>query len=361
MKQKNSFPHIIIMMLVGAAGGFLGALYMIDTPTSWVNIIIAVGTLILSFIFHLIIHEFGHLLFGKATGYQVLSFRVFSHMWVKNSDKIEYKRLSVPGTLGQCLMIPPEKKDGNFPFKLYLLGGGLMNIFASVLVLGVTLSLDFRSIHILAFVMAGLLAAGLNLTPFSFNDGMMLKNSIKKVEVRQFLYNQLKVNSLTSTGTAYLELPQELIEKPELLNYQDLFHIWVMLVHYNRALEGQRFIEAREIIDEVWTNIDKTNFYRQEVAKEWMFIHLYLNEQLEVVENMWKQKELQVSISAKMISHSRLKAMFAWRMEGNEEKASQFFAEAIEYGKRHPNEGDAQMEYNLIKHCQQQLKERQHA
>ena len=28
--------------------------------------------------------------------------------------------------------------------------------------------------------------------------------------------------------------------------------------------------------------------------------------------------------------------MFAWRMEGNEEKASQFFAEAIEYGKRHP-------------------------
>ena len=60
---------------------------------------------------HTVIHEGGHMVFGLLTGYRFLSFRVLSFTIVKKDGKLIRKKLKVPGTLGQCLMYPPEWKD----------------------------------------------------------------------------------------------------------------------------------------------------------------------------------------------------------------------------------------------------------
>ena len=52
-----------------------------------------------------IIHETGHFIFGKLTGYRFCSFRVQNFMWVKQDGKLRLKRLSLVGTGGQCLMV----------------------------------------------------------------------------------------------------------------------------------------------------------------------------------------------------------------------------------------------------------------
>ena len=41
---------------------------------------------------HVIIHETGHFLFGRLSGYQLISFRVFSLMWLKKDHHISLKR-----------------------------------------------------------------------------------------------------------------------------------------------------------------------------------------------------------------------------------------------------------------------------
>ncbi len=52
---------------------------------------------------------------------------------LKIQGKIRRKRLSLPGTGGQCLLDPPAMDGGRFPAVLYNLGGGLANlIFAAV-------------------------------------------------------------------------------------------------------------------------------------------------------------------------------------------------------------------------------------
>lgn len=49
-------------------------------------------------------------------------------MWVKENNQLKFKSLSITGTGGQCLMSPPEMKDGKIPIILYNLGGAILNI-----------------------------------------------------------------------------------------------------------------------------------------------------------------------------------------------------------------------------------------
>ena len=86
--------------------------------------LIALGGLVLLglvFIFILvIIHEGGHLLFGLMTGWKYVSFRIGCFTLVKQDNKLKFKKTTVAGTAGQCLMSPPLCKPTECPFFLYL-------------------------------------------------------------------------------------------------------------------------------------------------------------------------------------------------------------------------------------------------
>ena len=76
----------------------------------------------------LILHEGGHYLFGKLTGYQLLSFQVKKFVYSEKNKKITYIQSGPTVIAGQCLMSPPPKGSyAEKPFKLYLLGGVMVN------------------------------------------------------------------------------------------------------------------------------------------------------------------------------------------------------------------------------------------
>ena len=66
---------------------------------------------LIAFVVHIILHELGHFVFGRLTGYQLLSFRIFSTIFYKNNGKIHKKKFAIRGTAGQCLMLPPKRKE----------------------------------------------------------------------------------------------------------------------------------------------------------------------------------------------------------------------------------------------------------
>lgn len=84
----------------------------------------------------LVIHEAGHLVFGLLSGYRFSSFRIGSLMLLKKKEKFQFCRISIAGTGGQCLMCPPDLKDGKMPFVLYNLGGSFMNLISVFLLIG---------------------------------------------------------------------------------------------------------------------------------------------------------------------------------------------------------------------------------
>ena len=70
--------------------------------------------------FTVLIHEAGHLLFGLVTGYRLVSFRLFSLILKKKDGRWRICRepAMMAGIAGQCLMAPPRKKNGRFPYRL---------------------------------------------------------------------------------------------------------------------------------------------------------------------------------------------------------------------------------------------------
>ncbi|MDY0210795.1 MAG: hypothetical protein RBQ91_05245 [Acholeplasma sp.] len=104
--------------------------------------------------FHLSIafHELGHLIFGLASGYKFLSFRYLSFMIQKDQNqRLRFKKYSVVGTGGQCLMIPPKKDP--LPIFLYNAGGVIMNVFLAI-ILALTYLLDFNG-YLNTFLLTG--------------------------------------------------------------------------------------------------------------------------------------------------------------------------------------------------------------
>ena len=162
MKKKiiNGLLQILGIMIVGgiigyAVGKIAGdTLSKVDKP----NIILFLITGVIAFVFHIIVHEAGHLFFGLLSGYKFISFRVFDFKIMKDENgkfKIRYERLA--GTGGQCLMRAPEYIEGKFKYKLYLLGGVMFNIVFSII-----FWLVLPSYYTLLFALIGFTLASLN-------------------------------------------------------------------------------------------------------------------------------------------------------------------------------------------------------
>lgn len=172
-------------------------------------------------LFHIIIHETGHLIFGLLTGYRFVSFRIFSFIFIKQGDRIIRKKYSVKGTAGQCLMMPSERnEDGSFPFVLYNLGGGLTNLIVSIPFIVVLTYIDNAVIctALFVFILSGVITGITNLIPLDLgvqNDGMNVKGMLKYKFLRDSFYLQLKVYHDLVNGKLITEYAPDMFALPD--------------------------------------------------------------------------------------------------------------------------------------------------
>lgn len=186
----------------------------------FIYFILLVVYYIVTMILHTVIHEAGHLVFGLLSGYRFLSYRVFSFTIVKKEGKLSVKKLKVPGTMGQCLMYPPEWNEAEpYPYILYNLGGGLFNIISCMLILllafiGSPLAAWIAGV----FIFTGAIFAITNLVPMTIgipNDGKNCLDCKKSKEAQRAFYLQLKMNADMSDGAELTDFPPEFFEVQE--------------------------------------------------------------------------------------------------------------------------------------------------
>ena len=164
--------------------------------------------LILGFFLSLILHELGHLIFGRLSGYQFVSFALLNRLWVKDeSGKIKLtKSARVGGALGQCLM-EPGADENDFRFILYNAGGALINIITGFLLL-IPLFFVSNFLVFAAFLGLGVIALLLGLTniiPIKNttvipNDGANIREALKSDEAAHGFYLLLRLNAQMSRG-----------------------------------------------------------------------------------------------------------------------------------------------------------------
>lgn len=136
----------------------------------------------------IIIHEAGHMIGGFITSYRFLYFRIGSTTLVRTDSGFKIRKLTVPGTGGQCIMVPPEMKDGDYPVVIYNLGGGLLNLIVSLIsiIIFKTYNLNPAITGLLEiFAIVGIYIGIVNLVPLKIinNDGaniFYLKNDLEE-------------------------------------------------------------------------------------------------------------------------------------------------------------------------------------
>ena len=105
---------------------FFGNMGNVQLSRLLLSCILSLVCLILAVFVQIILHEGGHLIFGLATGYRFVSFRVGSLTLIKEGGKFRFKRFSISGTGGQL----------DFAMGAYLSKGGKSFICMSSTVTG---------------------------------------------------------------------------------------------------------------------------------------------------------------------------------------------------------------------------------
>ena len=319
------------------------------------NITVTEG--IILFLVHIIIHEAGHLVFGLATGYSFVSFRVGSYTIVKEDGKFKSKKYNIPGTAGQCLMMPPEIKDGKYPFVIYNLGGVIMNlIFSAISILSVTIIEDMafplNSLLVL-FAIAGIFAALTNGIPFKIsgipNDAYNVMSILKDEEARRGFYLQLRVNGLLSKGIRIKDMDYSIFKLKEGSDIANPLNTGIKLMEYNWHLDNMDFDRARKSIDSFVPHFSRlVPLYTYEINCERMFLELVGECNKGLIDRLYSlQLKKYIKAAKFMIGKKRL--LMAYEAFYNEDKAKalEHYKDLKKLHKSYPVKGEADMELML--------------
>lgn len=266
MKKKFSWGQFIVFLSFLAIGGICGLLivdaldsiYMSGGETNIFTFAVGILLLYLAIFLQIIIHELGHMVFGLISGYKFSSFRIASFMWIKKAGKIEFKRMSLPGTGGQCLMAPPGNLNDPMPYRLYNLGGCLMNLITAILFFLISIPLVGAPYLRLTLQMAavmGLAYAVTNGVPMHVggvdNDGYNTFSLGKGPQAVRSFWIQLKVSELQTEGYRLKDMPAEWFEIPSDEAMLNSMNATVAVFAANRLMDEHRFEEAAELIDKL--------------------------------------------------------------------------------------------------------------
>ncbi len=343
---------ILLPLVIGGALGLGFALFvLIPQEFRLGQAVMILLSLLVFFVLHVVIHELGHLVFGKLTGYRFSSLRFFSWMLQKDAHgKYSVRKFSVLGTLGQCLMTPPEKQP--LPYHWYLLGGGLANLLTSFLALLLWHTSPFAWV----FSFIGIILGVNNLTPTGFNDGMSYRIAGSSPEQAYLLYLQLQVNSLTTRGTKYLELPTAYFEPVAEIPQRTYFNDWHTFLITSRTLFTGDWLAYREQLETLMQNYDHLlPMYQLELKKELLYSLCLTDPTDPRIQTFWQDKALQQSLKMPLIGNQRIKIAYTYAILNDFYAAKAMIREAADLVDQAPNRGDALSELELLAKLQQEF------
>ena len=249
MKQNAKKVFSVIVLSVYFALCYFMLDYMTEYPF-WILI-----SMFASVLFMFTTHELGHLIFGYLTGYQFISYRIFSLTLVKENGKFRFCRMNVPGTGGQCLMAPPEKKNGKYPFVLYNLGGILFCGILSLIPISLSLLfLDRQPIGMCLFIFGfvSFVMNLLNAIPTDgkgmVNDATNLRMALGNPRAQNALWNQLQYCALHARNIRTADMPEEIFFIPEKKDLGNVLLIWQALAYIEREEDRGNYEKAREYV-----------------------------------------------------------------------------------------------------------------
>ncbi len=361
-KKSNLKPVVLTAAFIAVCftfGIFLGKLMgggnsaeNTDGTERFIRAIYGYIMLILSLWLTLMLHEGGHFVFGRLTGYKLLSFRIGSLTFVRKNGRTERKKFSVAGTGGQCIMIPPEcPEPEKAPFMLYHAGGGILNLLTALICLPVGLLPENYWVKTALVMLGGVsvIQGLMNLIPMNIklpNDGYNLLNMKKNVIDRVSVYKQLRLNGLLYEGKTYSEIPDELFE----LGRGGSFGSFSQMVKGAKYLEKLDFAGAAVQFEQCAGDDNPIDIYRYEAKAELMFCKIMEGapaEEIDALYNKELEKYMKASGKTQIGKHRQLYA-YQLLYKRDAQAAEAEYETAMKLRETYPIEGELRSELMLI-------------
>lgn len=367
-KSKISkFSTTLYLAFIIIAGGIIGFFTMkpindaIDSSGfigAFVAIVILFVVAVFAILFHIIIHEAGHLIFGKLSGYQFVSFRVGSIMFIKENGKLKVKRFNIVGTGGQCLMMPDSNWSAyEYPYVLYNLGGSLANLIVALVAIVLYLVLpETRYVPEALFLLSviGFASALTNGIPMKIeglaNDGYNIISLNKDRQARRALYMQLHINGLQTKGTRLKDMPEGYFEISEDGDLTNPLIAAIGVFKCNYLHDKKEFTQGKEyslyLIENAPGLLD---VYKNELKCELLFYEIIGLCRQDEIDKLYT-KELQEYIKKTSGYVSRRRLMYTYEMFVNNDKvgAKKQEIEFEKVAKNYPYVSDIEAERELI-------------
>lgn len=352
MKKLRQAITIIVGLALGFAGGVvLGKNLHSLSPLQAFYCLL---WLFVAYFASIIIHEGGHYVMGKLTGYTFVSFRIGSTIWVKQDDKLVRRKFNIAGTGGQCLLMPPKTDEPEkAPFFLYNFGGGLFNLITAAICLpaGILLENFWIKAPFLIFGILGIVLGLLNLIPVSTtvnNDGMNILRMSKDKSLRTAFYNAMAVNGLQSEGAMLSEIPERYFTLPAdaSKNAEDM----ILLLKAQRLEENFNFAAANEMYSKFIEEDSKIQLYVNEAKCERLFCRMADGADKSEIESLYdKPLKTYIKQTEKMFV-TRRKLLYLYNLIYKEDKqaAEKEYQKAVDMKNTYPNLGEYKTEMQLI-------------
>ncbi|MBH1939752.1 M50 family metallopeptidase [Mobilitalea sibirica] len=364
MSKIKQFIPILFFMLIGAMCGVLIVEFIENMDTAGKSIgqmilsaaLLFIGMYVAIFL-QIIIHEAGHLIFGIMTGYRFSSFRIGSLMWVREGDKIKFSRLSIAGTGGQCLLIPPDMKDGKYPYILYNLGGAMINFLSALIFAGLAfLSRDTGIVFPLFMMLAviGVVFAFMNGIPLKLgtvnNDGHNIISLGKDKEALRSFWIQMKANGLIASGHRLKDMPDEWFEMPSQEAMKNSMTSVMGVLACNRLMDEMKFEEAEQAYEKL-LHMDTgiIGLHRNLMVVDLIYCELIGENRQDRLDDMLDQEQKKfMKVMKKFPSVLRTECVYALLAEKDDAKASQIKARFEKMAKNYPYPSEIDGERELI-------------
>lgn len=363
-KNKGQWIAYVVYILTGAACGIFVPMYTGMAGRSEKGIFSDIMPFVLMLIgtyaailIQLIIHEAGHLIFGLMTGYRFSSFRVANLMWVKLDGRIQCRKLHIAGTCGQCLMIPPDLKDGKMPVMLYNFGGAIMNIVTAVLCVGLSFLCSTRSLGwtvLMIFSVIGLAFALINGLPIKMgpvnNDGKNALDISRSEEATRALWIQMKVNEQISKGLRLKDMPDAWFKVPSDESMKNGIVATTGVLACNRLMDQQRFDEADMLMKRLLSQKNGIiGLYRNLMVCDQMYVEMISENRKEILDEMRTRDQMRVMKAMKKYpSVLRTEYVYALLAEQNPKKAEKLMAQFRQCTKSYPYPSEIEGERQLM-------------
>ena len=331
----------LLKMLLGLAVGVvigLGIAYLIiiliDGPDAMENlktkdvgigelalsVAVTFVALIVAVVIQFALHETGHALGGLATGFRFLSIRLFKFAIVRDTDgKLRYKKFSIAGTGGQCLMdFGRERKPKDIPYFWYNAGGVVMNILSAVVAIIMLRTSDLSMVgesFCMMTAFAAILLGGMNGIPLTLNglsnDGRNIMLLWRDKKARVFFFRMMQMAGGLSRGERLKDMPAEWFEDVKPRDKDDYFAISNRL-NFMTWLEDQgRYSEARAVCEEL-DGIEKLpQLLCMEKNADHILLELLTTGRKDVVDRILTKQTMRYLEANKAYSPMKTAALFA--------------------------------------------------